>query len=49
MWFVLLKDGQPFSGSSGIHYVGTATQDRFLMMVSSSNKQVSLNLNHYMC
>ena len=45
IWFVLLKDGQPFSGNTGVDYVGTATQDRFLSMTTGTDKKLSLNLN----
>jgi uncharacterized membrane protein len=45
MWFVLLKDGQPFQGQTGIDYTGSATQARFLDMISGNDKNLSLNLN----
>jgi uncharacterized membrane protein len=45
LWFVLLKDGQPFQGQTYIDYHGSATSDRFLSMVSGTNKNLSLNLN----
>ncbi len=45
MWFVLLKDGQPFEGATNIDYTGSATQTRFLEMINGTDKDPSLNLN----
>jgi uncharacterized membrane protein len=45
MWFVLLKDGQPFEGQTNIDYAGTTTQARFLESINGADKNLSLNLN----
>lgn len=44
LWFILLKDGRPFSGQYLHDYVGTDTQTRFIDMVTSNN-YLTLNLN----
>ncbi len=45
MWFVLLKDGQPFQGQAYVDFVGSPTQARFLEMIDGPDKNLSLNLN----
>ncbi len=45
MWFVLLKDGQPFQGQAYVDYAGSATQTRFLDMINGTDTNLSLNLN----
>jgi hypothetical protein len=45
IWFVLLKDEQPFQGQAYVDYAGSATQTRFLELIDRTDEVPSLNLN----
>ena len=45
IWFILLKDGQPYSGVRFHDYASSEGKDRFLAMLKNSEEYLSLNLN----